>query len=471
MAVRVWKRILKGAAWLVGGALSLVLIAYLALCLINWQDQPVSDSAQRLASIYRDRPSVPDADNAYVYVMGFAVARDADPDEAGGRRIAWLRTLSDGAQVSAGDDPVPSDQRYKSTRTPQIQSLSDACRVATGECARALERSEDVMREWTESEQWLLDRYLTLLRHPGWLETVPFDIRAPLPPYSLVFDGQKLLLAKAYLLAGQKDAAGVRALLDADVRFWRGVLASSDILITKMIAVAALNRTFGVGNLVLRRLPADLALTGMPQEWTAPLTDAERSLLRTFTGEWIFGDHLFRQAVASGSWLDVVEPKSDPSFASRLLGHALMPMFQAQDLSNRRADMFLRAVAAMDVPYEQFRAGLDRASAIFDSPVEEGGPFRTLYNPIGAMVLAISGSGFGGYGARVADVEGARRAAVLATEMRSRNVEMAKIPAELAASAARSPYDNAPFGWDADEHAIVFVGLEANERGRHLFEY
>jgi hypothetical protein len=300
---------------------------------------------------------------------------------------------------------------------------------------------------------------------------VPFDIRAPLPPYSLVFDGQKLLLAKAYLLAGQKDAAGVRTLLSDDVRFWRRVLASSDILITKMIAVAALNRTFGVGNLVLRRLPADLELAGMPAEWGTPLTDNERSLLRTFTGEWVFGDRLFRQTVAAGSWLDVVQSESDPSFATRLLARALMPMFQAQDLSNRRADMFLRALAAMDVPYEHLPAGLERASVIFDNPAEEGGPFRRLYNPVGDMVLSISATGFGGYGARVADVEGVRRAAVLATEMRSRNLARAKIPAELAASAARSPYDNAPFGWDADEHAIAFVGLEANERGRHLFEY
>jgi hypothetical protein len=435
MAVRVWKQVLKWMAWLVGGALGLLLIAYVAVLLINWRDQPASKAALQLASIYRDRPAVPDAENAYVYVMGFSTAH-AD-------------------------------------REPRIQKIADACRVAARDCARALEEGEDAVREWQASEPMLLERYLTLLRHPSWCEKVPLDLSTEVPAYGSVFDGQKLLLAKAYLLAGQKDAAGVRALLGEDVRFWRRVLAASDILITKMIAVAALNRTFGIGNFVLRRLPADLQLAGMPQEWTAPLTDAERSLLRTFTGEWMFGDHIYRQGVAEGTWRrDGLVTATDAGFMSRLLDRALPSLFQPQDLSNERADMFLQAVAAMDVPYDRLPAGLERARAIFAHPhAEESALFRSLYNPLGHILLSSSAAGFGDYGARVADVEGVRRAAVLTTEMRSRKVDAAQIPAELAASTARSPYDNAPFAWNAEEHAIVFVGLEASERRRHSFQY
>src|SRR5262245_42564555 len=116
MTVRVWKRILKWVVWLVGGTLGLVVIAYLALCLINWRDQPASESAQRLAAVYRDRPAVADADNAYLYVMGFAVAPEADPHEAGLRRVAWIRAFSPEAQVVQSSDPVPSEQRYKTNR-------------------------------------------------------------------------------------------------------------------------------------------------------------------------------------------------------------------------------------------------------------------------------------------------------------------------------------------------------------------
>jgi hypothetical protein len=468
--VPVWKRTLKWLAWLLGGTLTLLTVAYLALLLINWRDKPPSEPALRLTAILRDRPAVSDADNAWVYVMGFTAAPDADPREAGIRRVDWLRKLRDRAHPPAARDPVPEGESYKATRLPAVQDLADACRLASSECAVALAEGDDAMRQWIRSEEWLLDRYHVLLRHSGWLETVPFDERAPLPAYGLVFDGQKLLLSTAYLRAGEKDAAGVRELLGNDVKFWRHVLASSDILITKMIAVAALNRTFGVGNLVLRRLPAELQLEGMPQEWTMQLTDAERSLLRCFAGEWIFGDTFLRQAVVSGWWRSV-DFERDSDLGSRLLGRALMPLFQPQDTSNRRAEMFVRAAEALSVPYERFPEGLDQARAVFENLSERSGPVPGLYNPIGDVLLWVGPPVFHPYGARVADVEGARRAAVLATELRSRKVDVQRIPAELAASVLRAPYSGEAFAWDATAQAIVFVGLEQHERGRHAFAY
>jgi hypothetical protein len=462
---------LKWPAWLLGGTLTFFIIAYLALLLINWRDQPPSEAALRLAAAYRDRPAVSDIDNAWVYVMGFAAGPEADPHEAGVRRVDWLRKLADRGRSPPGDDPVPDDESYKAARLPAAQNLSDACRRAISECTVALAESDEVMREWIRSEKWLLDRYHILLRHPGWHEVVPFDASAPLPSYALVFEGQKLLISQAYLLAGQKDAAGVRKLLGNDVTFWRHVLASSDILITKMIAVAALNRSFEIGNLVLRRLPAELQLAGMPQEWTVQLTDAERSLLRCFTGEWIFGDALFRQTAMSGSWASAVDSESDSDFASRLLGRALMPMFQPQDTSNRRAEVFIRAADAMSVPFEQFPEGLDRARADFEDLSGQNRSVPRLYNPVGDVVLWFSAYAFHPYGARVMDVEGVRRAAVLAAELRSRKVDVQSVPAELAASRIRAPYSGDPFAWDFEAQTIVFVGLEPSERGRHAFSY
>jgi len=203
------------------------------------------------------------------------------------------------------------------------------------------------------------------------------------------------------------------------------------------------------------------------------LTEDERSLLRTFAGEWIFGDRLLRQGMASDWrpwWGAGSTVESDASFTDRLLDRGMRPLFQPQDLSNLRADMFLRAAEGMHVPYDQFPAGMERARAIFEAPAKDG-PFHRLYNPIGDLVLCTVSSGYASYGARVADLEGARRAAVLATEMRSRKLETAAIPAALAASTARSPYDNAPFDWDAQEQAIVFTGLEPSQRRRHFFKY
>lgn len=467
----IWKRILKWLAWLVGGTLAFAVVAYLALLAVNWRDVPPSDSARALAALHRDRPAVSDGDNGYVYVMGFSVPPSADPQEAGIRRVAWIRKLSPQSQYSSSDDPVPGDTSYRSTRPPAAKQISDACAPGSGDCALAFERAEGSLGEWVHSEQWLLDRYRTLLHRPGWVETVPLDLRAPLPAYATVMDGQRLLLAQAYLLAKEKNAAAVRDLLGADAKFWRHVLASSDILITKMIAVAALHRHFTVGNVVLRRLPAELELQGMPQEWTTPMTDDERSLLRTFAGEWIFGEGVMQYALQSAWWRSPEELLSEQSFIEKLTGALSVPFYQLQDMSNRRAEMFVRACEAMNVPFENLPNGFERARAIFDKPGGEHGPLTRLYNPMGDLLMAQESGAYSGYGARVTDVEGSRRAAVLTANLRTKKVDAQNMSAELAASDIRAPYDNKPFEWDAGAQAIVFVGLEANERRRHAFKY
>lgn len=54
----------------------------------------------------------------------------------------------------------------------------------------------------------------------------------------LTLDGQKLLLLNAKILAEHGDYVGAQSLLEEDLHFWRKVLESSDILITRMIATA-----------------------------------------------------------------------------------------------------------------------------------------------------------------------------------------------------------------------------------------
>src|SRR6185503_19110351 len=110
-----------------------------------------------------------------------------------------------------------------------------------------------LVADWLVSEQWLFDRYRALLSHAAWREPIPFDVRTPLPPYVMIFDGQKLL------------------------------------------AVAALNRHFGLGTLVLRRLPAQLVADAMPPDWTQEITRSERSMMLCLAGEWIFIDRYIKQ--------------------------------------------------------------------------------------------------------------------------------------------------------------------------------
>ena len=64
-----------------------------------------------------------------------------------------------------------------------------------------------------------------------------------------------------------------------------------------------------------------------------------------------------------------------------------------------------------------------------------------------------------------------RRAAVTTVRLRAQRVSKDEVAAALSTAPLRNPYDNRPFEWDAEQGAIVFVGLERAERGTHPYRY
>jgi hypothetical protein len=462
-------------AWLAGGVLGLAVVAYAVLLAINWRDRPPSEEALRLAALFQGRPSVSDADNGYVYAMGFGVRPDEDPYATGLRRIEWLRHLPENPAVWPTGDPLEGNFDIKAGRAPAAQRLAEACGADMHQCAPALEGAEEIVVEWLKSEGWLLNRYQALLNRSGWLDPFRFDVRAPLPAYSGISDGQKLLLAQAWLLAGRKDAAGVRELLAKDVRFWRQVLQSSDNLISRMIAIAGLKRHFVFGNLVLRRLPAERVMEGLPHEWTREISDAEKSMARCLAGEWLFIDRMLKQVRDYGVWGNVEQEEVDEESGGaqavilKMVWRAAAPMYQPQDSSNRWAGQLARVGRELSAPYAQYRGAMERAKAI---STEEWEPSLSgLYNLTGEIIFATGISDYSSYGARVADIEGVRRAAFLAAQLRSRKVTATEVSAQLAASSVRVPYTGEPFTWDETEKAVIFQGLEPAERARYRFVY
>lgn len=467
--MRIAKTLLKILAWLIAGLLALIVLVYLVALAINWSDEPPSEAANRLERLVRERPLVADTDNGYVYLAGFAVAPEEDPQHWGARRVAWAENVL--AQPPA--DPVAGfpgeDHDFKPGRGAAVQALSDKCSKPDAACAAALEAGEKELAEWLGAEAWLLERYKTLLAHPAWRESVPWDDRVPLPPYVQVREGQKLLFAEALMRAGRGDAAGVRQLLDADVRFWRHALAEADNLIPKLNAAAAVWRHFAWSNLVLRRLPRDAVRSAVPERWKEPLTNAEHSMLRSFAGEWAFFDRSIRRAGEIDGL--PIASEDGPTWVQRAFWRMANPMFQAQDTSNQQAILLASIAEVLEVSYAQYPQAIERVSALQYETAEAAFPHR-FYNVIGDILFAIGASSdIAQYAARVADVEGVRQAALLAVELRARGVTPAQVPQMLADASLRSPYDGEPFAWDERTQEIVFVGLHKGEQGRHAILY
>ena len=456
----------KVLAWIVGGLIGLSVALYLVIVAINWRDAEPSADVLRMSVSYRDRPTIRDEDNALVFAMGFAVAPGESPLEMGSKRVAWLRQQERPAGFDSSTDPLGVPSNLRAAMHPALRAYFGACTPGTTGCAAAFAEASRTFDDWKVSEDWLLERYRTLVGLPGWREEIPTDIAAPLPSFQVVFDGQKLLMLHARNRAARGDAAGVKELLEGDLRFWRRVLASSDLFITKVIAAAALKRHFKLGADALRQLPPERAMEAAPSEWRAPFTETELSPRRWMIGEWIYSSHVFSND--GPELVDALAP--DDSIVSKLLTRLGRPAFQLQDTINRSADYFSRAIDLVEgVPLAEYEAAANRVTELSTRASHESWPPRSLYN-IAGRILVGHGADYGSYVRRVGDIEGVRRAALAAIELHAAQIDTADAPAALAASELRNPYTDEPFEWDAAEAAVVFRGLEPGDRGVHRID-
>ncbi|AOS98609.1 hypothetical protein AUP74_03243 [Microbulbifer aggregans] len=431
---------MKRLVWLVSLPAVLLVGTYVAALIINFEDAAPSPIAERMRALMTERPEVKEGENAYVFAFGFDSEKGASAVEWGRKKLDWLAEAdSDPDESDLGELPgnTWSASRDRAPRFRELASGQDTF----------LTTDDALLAEWVADEAWLLDRYLALTQYPHWRESIPDHAALPFVPFSDVMEGQKLLMGKALLAADKDRGEEVSALLENDLKFWRMVLAESDLLITKMIATAAVRRHFQLGNVVLRRLSesGEEGPTGAPSLWAEPMTAEERSLDRVMAGEWLYGNRLLQDFVESSSH-------------DRILWSLMKPLFQPQDLENRRAESLVRWGEELEVPLEELPAALESArSSVVDKENRLG-----LYNLSGRMLLdgEMPLPAYGEYLARVADLEGVRRAALLAARLRDGD--------SVGAAGLVNPYTGDPLPLE-NGSVVKFVGLAKGEKGRHDF--
>lgn len=414
-------KVLRTTGWIIGGFAGALAIGWLALLAINRSDEAPSAAAVRLASLSERPRAVSGSGNAHVHLAGSA-AGHAD------RRAA---------------------------RSAGVVALVRACTSATA-CEDALRAHPDALADWQATEPELLEHYARVLAADAWQPPVAVDPSAPVVDFSAALDAQGLHLLTARQRAIAGDAGAVRAALDQDLVFWRRVMAASDLLITRMVAVAAVERHFQLGQLALRELPASSVSDAIPASWARSLTEEERSLVRPLAGEW----RMVRAGVMSAIGPEAAA--TDTGWITRLAG----PLLQPQATLNLFADNMVELATLSTLPYPELANAVRER---LDTPDPAGIGF-SVYNPIGRALAgsqATAAPAYADYVARTADLEGLRRASWLVAMLRAQGLQPGAVRDALLGARLRNPYDDAPFAWDASAGAVVFEGLAQGGRGRH----
>ncbi len=441
----------------------LAALAYGVLVLINWNDQPPSPTVLEFQAALENRPAVSDRENAYVYMFGFGADPADDPTAAGRERINWQREQIASEEFDIHSDPLADDVVIESGRSDTVAALATSCKESAVQCADALSASPTSATEWLGTEAWLLTRYTDLLTRPGFLNDTTMTPESPIPPYNLVMEGQRLLMASAWVSASDGDAARATLLLENDLTFWRMVLKNADSLIDKMIATRGIERNFIYGNEVLRALHASGADASLPESWLKPITDDERSMRRCLIGEWQFMNH-----VTMSLQSDFDSPARIDEDVSRLEWRLYLPLYQPQDNSNRHAELLRQEIELFKVPYADLPDAYRRSVELGETDTK---PFRRAYNIVGDWLYSIGQGSLGRYAVRTTDLEGIRRAALAAATLRARGVATAAVPMSLASMTDQNPYRDQPFTWDPTAESLVFQGLAPGEAGTFRFRF
>lgn len=443
------------------GILGLAVLLYLILLAVNWKDQPPSANVHKINEILAARPELTAAENGVAYVFGFTAPRDQDPREVGTRRLAWLETFT--AKTRTETDPLKDPIDLKSNGSPGVEPLKEHCgEYDRKSCAESFEKAAI---DWqpTETEALALQRYRALLTHRAWRE-VTFRATAPLPPFSDVLHAQRLHQVSMLQHAAKGEVDAVRAGLEADVVYWRGAQRNAEILIDKMIALAALRNHFFFSNLVLRRLPASQVMDAVPPDWLREFSVDERSMHLVMAGEWKWLEGSISDELDGGLLSKMLEP----TLVDRSLYYLGRPLFQPQDTLNIVADRNMSFSSRFTVPMNQYASAKESIETQFrDHPHPV-----SIYNPMGDVILSLAdASMYTSYAFRTANPEGMRRAALLVAQMRSRGVKADAVEPEVARDELRDPYTGASFEWDAKRAAVIFNAPEEGARSRHEYFY
>ena len=469
-AAKLFIKILLGLFVLaIGAAVLLVSVARY----VNRNDEAPSAAVAEFRALQQALPAVAEHENGYIFALGFAAPESDDAYQVGFARLAWLHRL-EALPLAAGDEEKPQDPLQdtidvEGQRPPALKELILACGSADRACAEQLAANEDLLRAWLSSEAWLFERYRTLLSYPAWRELPPQLLDGPLVLNWQILDAQKLLLAQTWLLAGEGRLPELRDLLESEAIFWRRVLLEADTVVSKMYAAIALQRQLHWVSLALSRLPAEQIENAIPDAWASMISAQERSLKRVMASEWQAIDALLWQMVSKPEEMFEIAGE-EQSLESRLASRAALPLLQPQATSNLQAGMLMEILQALEVSLEELPAATERALAIQERWQADYPPFGRLYNVIGDILFSIAAPSLVDYAGLIADLEGVRRAVLLAAQLRGAGVTAEQLPGRLADSELRNPYTGAPFGWDAENRTIDFPGLR-EDRSAHRIVY
>lgn len=441
-----WQSFKKAAFTLI--LMSFFLVA--VILLVNNRDRPPSEVAIKFHQSWNNKAAVDPLDNGYLYFLGFDVEKTLDPKTVGAERVQWSKE----AIRSSSEEFLMFPQAYEDfqKKIPKvIKNLIDLCSQVSIDCINSINNQREFINQWSGQDLWVIGRYRELIEHKAWLELAEVDVRLPLPNYSYVMKAQRLTFIHAFSTMPIDDGEIIIDLLNQDLRFWRLMLKDTDMLIGKMIAVAAIKNNFLWTNHFLLKMKNTAQLNIDLIALNQPFTEEELSMRRCLIGEWFFA-------------YSIVDPLAVVDVDNMTAKILIKFVYKEQDTLNMVAENLNSIVSELDVPLASFEKSLREYQG---KEIRKKTLVDYLLNPynLGGQYLsdAAPASMYTEYVVRTKDLEGFRRGLLLSIEMMSSVANKNSL--------YFSPYDTKPFVLNRKQQSVTAIGLGGGERAQQTYYY
>jgi hypothetical protein len=381
--------------------------------------------------------------NAAYHLYGLAAASDKDPYTVGKAVVATLQSKHAKGEMANLTEQEAADLYGGNGKWDEEWStLYPAADCKPREKADCFAQLLAQVKTQPFSQPRLLvqlERYNNIIKLPHIVEDMRLtDYTSPLPNYYIIMQVGKLSQANAYNTSGLD---GLISNSQADMQFWRMALTDNQILLGKMVSLAALRRNLSaVSYAIGKEVELSPAQAQSLQTLLKPLTPEEISMERVLTGELRFSAENWKTA-----------PKQVPE------GESVALWFLTQPAAN--TNLFYRqtlkpafVMSPMPAPEFYERAQIPVKALAF-----------SRFNPynLGGKIYLSNNWQYVSYIGRAHDLAGIYSLVALQLELKTNPPK--DVIAAIKSSPYKNPYTEKPFDYDPATKALSFQCFEVKD--------
>lgn len=444
--------------------LVIVAIPALALTVIFacWTLIPDEAPDPIVQSLLSPRPMPPAADNLFFAVMGFTASADLDANRVGVAMVDAFNAWRAKASSASPERPAFDDSALLgSAPLKRPGNFKSPCLVETVSCIDAYEKRASEFSAAAVTQRAWLDRYRALRAYPAFTEVIPESVEAPLPQWAPLLYMADLVDAEVVRnMATPATRQQALSELAAEIAFYQRLGLDADLLITRMIAAAAMQRKLKLAAELLGRYP--MIVQDHAESVAAiarPLPPAWTQLRKVADGEFRFMAAVQKDAsrdIGRHFMSGLDEPQAGLGMLQALHG---LNAYREQATLNLMARELRRTGEFYSRPGHEVYAG----AAAFKR--EQGqfnvwSPHVLLFNPIGKIMNQVGTASWEDYSYRLHDVAGQSRLIALQRLAIGNRVASADMPRLLGSDPALfDPSTNAPMQWDGQAREVRFGAM------------